>query len=151
LLLPWQRIDSLGRNNFMPFVWQYQDVCTLNKLGEDSVGSGRPCGGAWLFETGLGIKQEIVDKQGIADCLEGFAKIASGRGNAERAAHLYAAAQVLRQSIGASWVSVERAAIDRDVATVHVKLGEAFDAAWSAGCAMTREEAVAYALEQASL
>jgi hypothetical protein len=72
----------------------------------------------------LNIKQEIVDKQGIADCLEGFARIASGQGNAERATRLDAAAQVLRQRIGVSPVRVERAEFERDVEAARV------DAAW---------------------
>jgi len=130
---------------------QWNIAESLINLGKTALAQGDHAAARGFYETGLGIKQEIVDKWGIADCLEGFAKIASGRGDAQRAARLYAAAQVLRQSIGASGVSVERAVIDRDVAAVRVKLGEAFEAAWSAGCAMTREQAVAYALEQASL
>jgi hypothetical protein len=94
----------------------------------------------------LNIKQDIVDKQGIADCLEGFARIASGQGSAERAARLYAAAQVLRQRVGVSLASVERAEYERDVEAVRAQLGTAFDAAWETGRTMTPEQAIAYAL-----
>lgn len=98
------------------------------------------------YVAGLNIKQEIVDKQGIADCLEGFARIASGQGNAERATRLYAAAQVLRQRIGVSPVSVERAEFERDVEAARAQLGAAFDGAWETGYTMTPEQAIAYAL-----
>ena len=94
----------------------------------------------------MNIKQEIVDKQGIADCLEGFAGIASGQNNAERAARLYAAAQVLRQRVGVSPVSVERAEFECDVEAARAQLGTAFDAAWETGHTMTPEQAIAYAL-----
>jgi DNA-binding NarL/FixJ family response regulator len=87
-----------------------------------------------------------VDKQGIADCLEGFARIASGQGNAEGAARLYAVTQVLRQRIGVSQVSVERAECERDVEATRAQLGEAvFEAAWTEGGAMTLEQAIACA------
>jgi hypothetical protein len=98
------------------------------------------------YAAGLNIKQDIVDKQGIADCLEGFARIAFGQGNAERATRLYAAAQVLRQRIGVSPVSVERAEFERDVASVRAQLGAALDAAWEMGYRMTPEQAIACAL-----
>jgi hypothetical protein len=94
----------------------------------------------------LNIKQEIVGKQGIADCLEGFARIASGQGTAERATRLDAAAQVLRQRIGVSPVRVERAEFERDVEAARAQLGAAFDAAWETGYRMTLEQAIAYAL-----
>jgi hypothetical protein len=98
------------------------------------------------YAAGLNIKQEIVDKQGIADCLEGFARIASGQANAERATRLYAAAQAVRQRVGISRVSVERPEYDRDVTAVRARLGAAFDAAWETGYTMTPEQAITYAL-----
>ena len=94
----------------------------------------------------MNINQDIVDKQGIADCLEGFARIASGQGNAERATRLDAAAQVLRQRVGVSPVSVERTEFECDVEAACVQLGAAYDAAWETGHTMTPEQAIAYAL-----
>jgi len=102
------------------------------------------------YAAGLNIKQEIVDKQGIADCLEGFARIASGQANAERAARLYATAQILRQRVGVSPVSIERAEYDRDVTAVRARLGATFDAVWESGYTMTLEQAIAYALGTAT-
>jgi hypothetical protein len=88
------------------------------------------------------------DKDGITTCLEGFARVAAGRGYAIEAAHLYAAADKLRREIGNSLMAGEQADYDRAVATVRAQLDAAtFEAAWAAGRAMTIETAIGYALE----
>ncbi len=119
---------------------------SLISLGKTALAQGDYAVARDHYAAGLNIMQEIVDKQGLAECLEGFAGIASGQGNAERSTRLYAAAQVLRQKVGVSPVSVERAEVERDVAAACARLGKAaFEAAWTEGGAMTLEQAIALA------
>jgi len=79
--------------------------------------------------------------------LAAFASLAATQDQAERAARLFGAAEALG---GASPVPAHRRESARHVATVRAQLDEgAFAAAWAAGQAMTLEQAVAEALDDA--
>jgi len=65
-----------------------------------------------------------------------------------RAAHLLGAADVLRQTLGASLTPAERVRRDGTVAAVRVALGsDTYLAAYEAGLSLTPEQAVATALD----
>ena len=69
-----------------------------------------------------------------------------------RAAHLFGAAETLRESVGASVLAFYRADYDRAIATVRAAIGQrAFESCWSEGRTLAPEEAVAYALGESSL
>jgi hypothetical protein len=54
----------------------------------------------------------------------------------------------MRDKIGNHRRPVEQASVDRDLAIIHSQLDDAaFEKAYQTGCAMTLDEAVAYALE----
>jgi molybdopterin-guanine dinucleotide biosynthesis protein len=62
-----------------------------------------------------------------------------------------AAAEALRELMGRSLTPAQLAAHDRDVATARKRLDpESFAAAWAEGRTMTLEQAIAYALNEAS-
>jgi len=83
--------------------------------------------------------------------LELLAAAVSMRGEHERAAWLFGAAEALREAVGAFVLPLYRAEYERGVAAVRSGLDEvAFSAAWSEGRAMTPEQAVEYALEPSS-
>ncbi len=89
---------------------------------------------------------EHRDRWQIAEALQGLGAIEAATGQPERSARLLGAAAGLRQSIGqvVPWFVRERH--DRAVARARQRLDKAaFDAAWSAGLALTPEEAVAEA------
>jgi hypothetical protein len=82
-------------------------------------------------------------------CLGQLAEVSARQGEWQRAARLFAAAEVLRRTVSASLAPAERVDLAESVAAIRAALGEeAFSQAWSEGRAMSLEEAVAYALEE---
>jgi DNA-binding NarL/FixJ family response regulator len=97
------------------------------------------------FEEALILQNQIMDT--MEDSLIGLASLASARGQFLRAAKLLGAA---RNNIMISAIKLfpEIFTYERDVDALRAQLGEAdFNEVWAAGKAMTREQAVAYALE----
>ncbi len=120
----------------------------LGNLGEVALGEGDLAAARKHLEKSLAIRRELSEKWSIADSLEAFAALAFAEGNPERAAHLWGAAEALREAIGASQAAGDRARHDRNVATARLQLGEkAIAAAWTEGQKLSAEEAIAYALE----
>jgi tetratricopeptide (TPR) repeat protein len=86
---------------------------------------------------------------GLIRCLEAMAQLAVAQREYERMARLFGAAEALREAIHAPPSPADRAEYD-GVAEARLVLGEeAFAAAWAAGRALTLEEAVRVALEEA--
>jgi non-specific serine/threonine protein kinase len=107
---------------------------------------------AFLGE-GLLLSQEIGDRRGAPTCLQSFALIAGSHGLWDRATRLWGAAAALRQSAGLSlwgqpWIRSREGLTTFDaVDAARAAVGEAaFMQAWSAGGALSLEEAVAEAL-----
>jgi hypothetical protein len=85
---------------------------------------------------------------GIACSLEGFALLASARGERERAACLWGAAEALRARIGAPLWPAQHRYYAPVLARLHTEMGEAaFLRAWEQGRAMDLEQASEYALQ----
>jgi transposase len=104
---------------------------------------------AALFEQSLALFREIKEKHGIARCLEGMASVSGAVGQPVRAARLWGAAEVLKETVlvphGRPSLA-ERAAYDRSVDAARAQLDPAaFAAAWAEGRAMSLEQAVAEA------
>src|SRR5829696_7778285 len=80
--------------------------------------------------------------------LEGFACMAGVRGETERAARLWGAAQALHETKGIPRDPDFLAEADARISAVRTGMGEEeWEEAWRKGTAMTLEEAVSYALE----
>ena len=100
-----------------------------------------------LIGEALRMNHQAVQKQGIAYRLEGLGQLAEAQGQPRRAVRLFAAAEGLREAIGATSVPLFQAQVDRYVASARRTLGLGpFVAEWTAGRALTLDEAVAYAL-----
>jgi hypothetical protein len=85
----------------------------------------------------------------MAVCLEGLAGVAGAEGQPARAASLFAAAQTLRDAIGAPPSPHEAARLKRRVTAARGGLGEeAFAAIWAEGQALPLEAAIAVALQR---
>jgi non-specific serine/threonine protein kinase len=81
--------------------------------------------------------------------LEGFACVAGAEGEAERAARLWGAAQVLHEAKGIPRDTDFLAEADARMSAVRSGMGEeVWEEAWRKGRAMTLDEAVSYALEE---
>ena len=89
-----------------------------------------------------GIKAYLL----IPDILECLAVLAGQDGSHREAVRLFAAAESIRQRIGAVRYKVWDAGYEAAVAAVRNAMGETdFDAAWAEGAAVSTEEAIAYA------
>jgi hypothetical protein len=95
----------------------------------------------------LKINRELKDQTAIAYVLEDCAGLAAARGHAAFALRLAGVSETLRQTIGAPLPPTEQARVDRLLTPACRILSEAAQAAaWSAGRAMTLEQAIEDAL-----
>jgi tetratricopeptide (TPR) repeat protein len=103
-----------------------------------------------FFREGLALARDLEFDFMIPCCLAGLAGPVGARGQPERGARLIGAAEALFEAMGAGPQPGDRPEYERNVAAVRAQLGEAaFEAAQSEGRAMTAEQAIAYALNEA--
>jgi tetratricopeptide (TPR) repeat protein len=116
---------------------------------------GHPARAQKLLAESLTLFQDVGDTDGIAAALEGIA-IALGAQRpepkeAQRAARLFGAAEVLRESIGSPLSEADRPYYEQGVQQLRALLDEAtFAAAWAKGRTMALAQAITDALEEAS-
>ncbi len=134
LALFWQVGDKLGIGY------------ALHRLGLVATGPGQGERAARFAES-MTLRRELGDRHGVAECMEGLAAVAAAIGNGQDAVRLMAAADALREAIGAPRPPSEEAEHRRRGASARVALGEsAFAAASAAGRALSLEQALADAL-----
>jgi non-specific serine/threonine protein kinase len=93
--------------------------------------------------------KRLGHRAAIAHQLESFAFIAQHREDGIRAAHLYGAAEALREAIGIQMTPLEKEEYDGEVARLRSGMDEReFRAAWEEGRSFTMEQAVAYAISR---
>jgi tetratricopeptide (TPR) repeat protein len=124
--------------------WAFHALGTL-ALRQGDAGQARA-----LLAKGLAVFQEAGDLIGLKAYLEVMAEVAGLEGQPERLVRLFGAVEPLRSRLGASSYTAEQIAYKRQLLVARTELGEAsFDAAWTAGRAMTLEQAIAEALGEA--
>jgi tetratricopeptide (TPR) repeat protein len=125
----------------------FQALLGLARLAEQD---SRQEQAAALFADILTLGQQLESQEIILAGLEGLARQASRSGSPERAVRLLGAAAAHRQRIVPPIPSHEEPESDSHVVAVRAALGEErFGAVWAAGHALTLEQAVAEALDQA--
>ena len=103
-----------------------------------------------LFAQGLGLRRELGDKLMAPNTLEALASAAAAQGEAERTARLYGVVEKLNEVMGIPQDAGEDALTQPYLAAARSQLDEAeWQEAWTEGRAMTLEEAISYALEEA--
>ena len=102
-----------------------------------------------LFSEALGVMQaERLAGHTLADCLDWLATLADSDGGPREAAVFFGAAEAQWHATGAVRYAPEPAAYAGELARVQEELAAAeFAAAWAEGHAMSREQAIKYALE----
>jgi len=86
----------------------------------------------------------------IASCLDGYAATICAEGHYTQATRLCAAAAALREQAQTLLLPAEREAFEQVVATARAALDESgFVKEWTAGAALTQDEAIDYALSDA--
>jgi non-specific serine/threonine protein kinase len=119
----------------------------LHKLGQVARSTGDTRRARALYAESLTLQRDLGNKQGIGECLAGLAGAAAETGQPERAARILAASAALLQTIGVPLAPVDQAALTRDMDTVRDRLGAvAWNAAWTAGSALSTDEAITLAL-----
>jgi predicted ATPase len=107
-------------------------VC-LNNLGEIHYRLGEYETGETLLWEALRIQHEMGDRLSLAYTLESIAAAAQLQGSSEAALRFFAAAEALRESLGAPLPPLEKASNDQLVHEVRIALGpERFAALWTA-------------------
>jgi predicted ATPase/DNA-binding CsgD family transcriptional regulator len=100
-----------------------------------------------LLTQALTTYRDAGDRQGIARCLEGCARLASTMGRAAEAFRLAGAAAALRASIGAPLPRAERATLERQLSVARTTLGpHVADTALAEGRVASAAQAIADAL-----
>jgi hypothetical protein len=83
--------------------------------------------------------------------METLAEVMATAGDDERAAHLFGAAETLREAVGAPVLAFYRADYERALVMARTRLGEQrFESCWTRGRGLSADEAVAYALGESS-
>ena len=99
-----------------------------------------------LYRESLSLSWETGLNPIVQSALEGFACVAGAKGEAERAARLWGAAQALHETKGIPRDPDFLAEADARISAVRSGMGEeAWEEAWRKGRAMTLDEAVSYA------
>ncbi len=125
---------------------------TLHNLGGAVLHQRDERRAAVCFADGLTLSEELRFRYGIAMNLAGMAGVAAAKGQPEHSARLFGAADALFDAMGQVVEPGDRTEYDRNAAVARTQLGaQAFAAAWTAGRAMTMEQAIADALELAAL
>jgi predicted ATPase len=122
----------------------------LFSLGDLARADGQYVRAAGMFREGLIAMVEVGEKPVIAGALDSFAHLAMDQGQAERTVKLSAAAARSRSITGLRAGPTTDQDRERWLARARSVLGdEAFGAAWAAGEALTEEQSIAYALDEA--
>ncbi len=122
---------------------------TLRCLGTVTLQKGDDRRAASFFAESLRLSRETGFLWNTRACLIGLARVSNARRQYDRAAHLFGAAEALRETIG-SPSPQGQADYDRQLASTRSGLGDAaFAGAWAEGRAMTLEQAIEYALSEA--
>jgi tetratricopeptide (TPR) repeat protein len=102
------------------------------------------------FAEGIRLYHRLRDDRSVADALNGLARVALSAGDAWRAARLFAAADAIYETGQTGRMRWAWPTWEEDRRAVRARLSaHDFAAAWAEGRAMTLEQAVAYALEDA--
>jgi len=110
----------------------------------------QPAQATRLYKESLARYESVGHALGTAECLEGLAYVACLRHGWERAARAFGAVAIIRTNLGTPLAPADRGTYDDGVASARAALGEeAFAMAWQAGQNLSREQAIAEALESA--
>jgi hypothetical protein len=101
-----------------------------------------------LFKVCIRQFQKADIGTGLIFIMEGLASLYTHRGQSERAARLFAWADVHRLKGGDLRPPVEQSSVERDLQAIHSQLDEAiFNTARDEGSAMSLDQALAFALD----
>jgi hypothetical protein len=99
------------------------------------------------YEESLKLLRPLRDRKGIAECLEGLARIEGAQGDPNRAACLLGAAEGLRDACGAPIPLSDREALKAVIMSVEAAIGkQVYEQEISRGQSMAVDAAIDYAI-----
>jgi predicted ATPase len=120
---------------------------SLSILGSIDLKQGNYPAAAAILKESLALRAGLGDKIGIADSLGRLAHLATVQHEMGQAAHLFGAAEALRQLTNAPLEPMERPDYEHYEATARTSLSDsAFTKAWQEGQAFSLEQAIEYGL-----
>ena len=126
---------ALPLRNLAIIAYRHHDYRTARTLLEESLHGLRAVGEKWF----------------LSRSMETLAEVMAAAGEVERSAQLFGAAETLREAVGAPVLAFYRADYERAIEMARAALGQQrFELCWSAGRALSPDEAVAYALGESS-
>ena len=139
LTLQRQLGDKLG------IPWSLYNLAVVSYIEEDYLAARS------LYKQSLILHKELGFTVNFAVGLVGLGAVAAGLGEAHKGARLLGAAEALLQATSAVLEPDDRIPYEQGMASARAELGaEKFVRLWQEGRAMTREQAIAYALEEES-
>lgn len=127
-----------------------QIALSLNNLGLVATRQGYFARAVQLHRQSLEVYRTGQEVRFIPECLEGLADAQSAMGQSIRAVVLLGAADALRALIGVTVPPMDRDAYDGLLLRVRQELQDEFQSAWTRGNAMSMEQALDYALDDAN-
>ena len=135
-------LREIGDKNFLAY-----SVRRLGLLAWREKDFGRAIA---LCQESLSLNRELRDPRGVLACLAGFADIAVVQGKFARAARLMAAVETQLAAMGMRLLPVDKMEYERNLALLRTQLDEKVSSkVWAKGKAMTFEEAIEFAMEEA--
>ncbi|HLZ61381.1 MAG TPA: tetratricopeptide repeat protein [Ktedonosporobacter sp.] len=99
------------------------------------------------YQESLQLFYELGDKLGVVLCLEGIATVCASLKFYERATRLFAQSDIIRQALESAGQQAEHMMHENTIVALQTTLGSnLFDALWTTGRALLREQAIAEAL-----
>jgi predicted ATPase/DNA-binding SARP family transcriptional activator len=140
--------ESLGVFREIQDRWGVAAV--LHNLGDIAWAQGEYEAARPLYAESVAIRRALRERRVLAFSLEAVAKMLIAQAEVPKAVRLWGAACTLRESLSATLPAQEQTKIDRQLVQARLDMGEgAFAVTWEEGRALTWEQAVDYALEQA--
>ena len=128
---------ALPLRNLAIIAYRREDYRTARALLEESLHGLRAVGERWFLSRSMETLAEVM---------------ALAAGEFERAARLFGAVETLRAAGGSFGLAFYRADYERAIGMARTALGQQrFESCWTAGRALSLDEAVAYALGESSL
>jgi len=136
------RAPDLGDKNFLGY--------STRRLAQLAWREGDWASAISHCKESLRLNHEAGDPRGVVCCVAGFAAISAAQGKFEHAAKLMAAVESRLASIGVGLLYMDKMEYERNLALLHTNLDEkALAKFWAKGKAMSFEDAIAFALEEA--
>ena len=135
----------------------FASAIALRIIGETTLRQGDRRRACAVLEQSVRLSREIQHPRMLAFCLTACAAaIACAEqlpaDNARRAAYVWGAVDMVRESVGLVWPLADRLRFDQDITSARARLSAAeWETAWAAGRAMPLEQAITNALESLAL